>query len=283
MKQSKVFALLNNKYVNLSKKHKIVADFVLNNYDKAAFMTAKKISEAVNISESTVVRFSKKIGYEGFPEFQEDLRDSIKRILTTKQKLYSKVDMSTFEDSIKSSFEYDINSIKKTMSNIDFDALKKAVDTIMSSKSVYILGLRSSKVLADYFSFYLNFFHENVKSINHGASDIIDQLINLKEGDMLICISFPRYSNQILEYAKIINDKGIKLLALTDSIDSPIVEFSTHFLLADYSIDSFIDSHVSPMSLINAIVMAIAQQNQDLVNSKFQKLEDIWLKYNVYL
>ncbi len=283
MKQSKVFALLNNKYVNLSKKHKIVADFVLNNYDKAAFMTAKKISEAVNISESTVVRFAKKIGYEGFPEFQEDLRDSIKRILTTKQKLYSKVDMSTFEDSIKSSFEYDINSIKKTMSNIDFDALKKAVDTIMSSKSVYILGLRSSKVLADYFSFYLNFFHENVKSINHGASDIIDQLINLKEGDMLICISFPRYSNQILEYAKIINDKGIKLLALTDSIDSPIVEFSTHFLLADYSIDSFIDSHVSPMSLINAIVMAIAQQNQDLVNSKFQKLEDIWLKYNVYL
>ncbi len=283
MKQSKVFVLLNDKYSNLSKKHKIIADFVLNNYDKAAFMTAKKIAERVGISESTVVRFAKKIGYEGFPEFQEDLRDSIKRILTTKQKLYSKVDMSTFEDSVKSSFEYDINSIKKTISNIDFEALKKAVESIMNSGTIYVLGLRSSKVLADYFSFYLNFFHPHVKSINHGASDIIDQLINLEKGDMLICISFPRYSNQIVEYAKIISDKGIKLLAITDSMDSPIIEYSSDYLLADYSIESFIDSHVSPMALINAIVMAIAQQNQDLVHTKFQKLEDIWLKYKVYL
>ncbi len=283
MKKSKIFENLNKNYKNLSKKHKIIADFVLNNYDKAAFMTAKQIGEEVGISESTVVRFAKKIGYNGFPEFQEELRDSIKRILTTKQKLYSKVDMSTFEDSIKSSFEYDINSIKKTVSNIDFDALKEVVDDVMSSNSVYILGLRSSKVLADYFSFYLNFFHENVRSVNHGVSDILDQLINLKEGDMLICISFPRYSNQILEYAKIIRERGVKLLALTDSVDSPIVEYSTHYLLADYSIDSFIDSHVSPMALINAIVMAIAQQNKDLVNNKFQNLEEIWLKHNVYL
>ncbi len=283
MKKSKVFELLKSEYKFLSKKHKIIADFVLNNYDRAAFMTAKRIGDEINISESTVVRFAKKIGYRGFPEFQEELRDSIKRILTTKQKLYSKVDMSTFEDSVRSSFEYDINSIKKTMNKLDFAALKESVDSIMSSNSIYILGLRSSKVLADYFSFYLNFFHENVRSVNHGASDIIDQLINLKEGDMLICISFPRYSNQIIEYAKIIRSKGVKLLALTDSMDSPIIEYSTHSLIADYSIDSFIDSHVAPMALINAIVMGIAQQNKDLVNSKFQKLEDIWLKYNVYL
>ncbi len=282
MKKSKVFELLNSEYKMLSKKHKIIADFVLNNYDKAAFMTAKRIGESTGISESTVVRFAKKIGYEGFPEFQEELRDSIKRILTTEQKLYSKVDMSTFEDSIRSSFEYDINSIKKTMNNIDFSALKESVDSIMSSKCIYILGLRSSKVLADYFSFYLNFFHENVRSVNNGASDIIDQLINLKEDDMLICISFPRYSNQIIEYAKIIRSKNVKLLAITDSMDSPIVEYSSQCLIADYSIDSFIDSHVAPMALINAIVMGIAQQNKDLVNAKFQKLEDIWLKYNVY-
>lgn len=277
------FEIIDSKYNSFSKSQIKIADYVKKNYDKVAYMSAKRISQELQISESTIVRFSQFLGYKGYLDFQNTLRENVKGILTTEQKIDQEYEDGSFEDIIKKSFLSDISIVRDTMINTDYEHLKDVAKKIISANKVYVLGLRSSKVLADYLSFYLNFFHSDVKPINHGASDIYEQILNLEKGDIAIFITLPRYSSRMIDYSKIIKEKEVDLVAITDVKYSPIVKYATDALYATYSLDSFIDSQVSAMSLLNALVMAIAYDNKEYAIKRLNKLEKIWSEYKVYL
>lgn len=283
MKTASILKNIHEQYDHLSKNNKKIASYVLDNYDEVAFMTAKQLSDELAISESTVVRFAKRIGYQGYPDFQAALREGLKNILTTKQKFSDKRLKDDFEKTIQNSFTRDINSIKKTIALMDPNELRSVSKEIMQADNVYIIGLRSSRVLADYLYFYLNFFHEHVFTVHVGPSDLFDQIINMKENDIAILITFPRYSAVMLELAKFLKDLEIPVVALTDSSKSPVCEYAKRCLYAEYSIESFIDSHVAPMALINSLITSLAYENQDLAKKKFSDLEEIWQKYGIYL
>ncbi|WP_459128835.1 MurR/RpiR family transcriptional regulator [Guggenheimella bovis] len=283
MKQQTVFETIKANYKSLSKTHKRIADFLTNHYDQAVFMTAKKLAERIQTSESTVVRFAFSLGYDGYPDLQENLRDNLKNILTSKQKLATKMEPESFEGNIKASFSTDLNNIRTTFENLNVEDLHKMAKAIREAKRVYILGRRSSKVLVDYLSFYLSFVRNDVICFHHETGDTFDQIVNLTDGDVVIVISFPRYSKQTLHYAEIIKKAGHTIFAITDNYDSPITHFSDASIYATYSLDTFIDSHVAPMALINALVTAIAYDNIEEVTKKFEALEQIWTEYNVYI
>lgn len=281
-KRDTVFEAIDANYSKLSKTHRKIADFLRKNYDQAVFMTAGKLADKLGTSESTVVRFAVAIGYSGYPQLQQNLRESIKTILTTRQKIATKLEPESFEGSLRSSFVRDSNDVRTTFESLDMQMVHDIAQGIQAAKHVYILGLRSSKVLADYLDFYLSFLHENVISFYHGVGDYYDQIINLEPGDVVVVISFPRYARLTVNLAKIIKEQGNSIYAITDSPEAPINEFADKSIYATYSIESFIDSHVAPMALINALITAIAYDNLDAAGDKFQRLEDIWDRHDVY-
>lgn len=283
MKQATVFESIKANYSHLSKTHKKIADFLTKHYDQAVFMTAKKLADRLLTSESTVVRFAFAIGFDGYPDLQENLRDNIKNILTTRQKLTTMMEPDSLEGNIKASFMRDINDIRTTFESLDIGALHQMAQAIIGAKRVFILGQRSSKVLVDYLSFYLSFLHGNVFSFHHEVGDTFDQIVSLREGDLVVVITFPRYARATLNYAEIIKGFGHRILAITDTQDSPITMIAETSIYATYSIDTFIDSHTAPMSLINALVTAIAYDSLEDASSMLEHLEKIWKEYNVYI
>lgn len=283
MKKYTVFEAIDEKYHRLSKTHRKIADFLRKHYDQAVFMTAKKLAERLQTSESTVVRFAVSVGFDGYPELQQNLRDNIKTILTTKQKLTTKLEPMSFEGSLRNSFNRDVSDIRATAEALQVADVHDMAKAIQDAKRVYILGQRSSKILVDYLNFYLSFLHTDIVSFHQNVGDFFDQVVGIEEGDVVVVISFPRYSSSTIKMAEIIKKQGIKLFAITDSPQAPITNYAELSIFASYSIDSFIDSHVAPMALINALVTAIAYDNLESATEKFQKLEEIWEEYNVYL
>lgn len=283
MKTYTVFEAIDEKYPRLSKTHRKIADFLRKHYDQAVFMTARKLAERLQTSESTVVRFAVSIGFDGYPELQQNLRDNIKTILTTKQKLTTKLEPMSFEGSLRNSFNRDVSDIRSTSEALQFSDVHDMAKAIQEAKRVYILGQRSSKILVDYLHFYLSFLHTDVVSFHQNVGDFFDQVVGIEEGDVVVVISFPRYSSSTIHMAEILKKQGIKIYAITDSAQAPITNYAELSIFASYSIDSFIDSHVAPMALINALVTAIAYDNLESATEKFQKLEEIWEEYSVYL
>lgn len=274
---------IEEEYAGLSKGQKRIADYILVHYDKASFMTAAKLGNLVGVSESTVVRFAAELGYDGYPEFQRALQEIIRVRLTAVQRLEiasNRVDEGNILNTVLTS---DMEKIKVTLEQIDRAAFQKTVETILNARRIYILGVRSSSALAGFLGFYFNLMFENIRLVHTSSvSEMFEQILNVEKGDVVIGISFPRYSKrtiQALQYAK---DSGATVIGLTDSNTSPLAPLSDIALIARSDMVSFADSLVAPLSLINALIVAISMQKKDEVTRNFEKLEEIWGEYHVY-
>ena len=266
----------------LSKGQKIIAQYIMNNYDKAAFMTASKLSKIVGVSESTVVRFANAIGFDGYPQLQKGLQNIIKIKLTTVQRVEMARDFSGEEIILKNMFKSDIENIRYTQENIDFKAFQTVVDKILSADKIYIIGLRSSTALAQYLGFYLSMILDNVKIVGYGISDIFEQMLRVSERDLVIGICFPRYSNRTVEALKYAKEQNATIVSITDSLMSPIFEMANYCLTAKNNMASFVDSLVAPLSLINALIISVGMREKEEITAYFNKLETLWDKHNVY-
>jgi DNA-binding MurR/RpiR family transcriptional regulator len=268
----------------MSKSHKKLATFVLDQYDNAAFMTAAKLAKTVGVSEATVVRFAYALGYEGYPEFQEALAEWVKSKLNSVQKIGAKYGNSTQQEIISSVLGADIEKIDDTVENLDSQAFEMAVDSILVAKRVYIIGIRSCKPLAEFLQFYLNMVRDDVILIDStSTSEIFEQMLRINENDVVIGISFPRYSMRTLKALEMANDKNAKVITITDSIHSPMCLYSSCNLFARSDMVSIVDSLVAPLSLINALVVAICLKKPEDVKSSLESLEYAWDNYQVYL
>lgn len=274
--------IIKEKYDSLSKGQRAIASFLIDHYDKAAFMTAADIGEEVGVSESTVVRFANTIGYSGYKELRSELHELVKTKLTTVQRLSMTDQYSNKENALKRVMEKDIENIQKTISEIDYGEFEKAIELILGARNVYILGMRSSSFLAGYIGFYLKFLVENSKVIVAGPNDVFEQLLKVDSSDVLLGISYPRYSRRTLEAIDFSKEKGCKIISITDSMDSPAAQEADITLIASNDMLSFVDSLVAPMSLINALMVTIGMAKSGDVKANFEDLEKIWNKYDVY-
>lgn len=274
---------IKSEYSRLSKGHKLIANFILENYDKAAFMTAASLGKSIDISESTVVRFAYRLGYQGYRDLQKDLQELIKSKLTTIQRI--KLIESEYLDETNTMtkiMQRDMENIKKTINGIDVEEFDKAIDLVLRSKKKYIVGLRSSSFLAGYLGFYMNFLMEDVHIINSESNDIFEQLLRMKSDDVIIVITFPRYSRRIIDVLDFAKKRKTPIITLTDSLISPSAKAADISLTASSDMISFIDSLVAPMSLINSFIIALGNLRKDDLNKYFTELEDIWDRYDIY-
>ncbi len=274
---------IKSEYSRLSKGHKLIANFILENYDKAAFMTAASLGKSIGISESTVVRFAYRLDYQGYRDLQKDLQELIKSKLTTIQRI--KLIESEYLDETNTMtkiMQRDMENIKKTINGIDVEEFDKAIDLVLRSKKKYIVGLRSSSFLAGYLGFYMNFLMEDVHIINSESNDIFEQLLRMKSDDVIIVITFPRYSRRIIDVLDFAKKRKTPIITLTDSLISPSAKAADISLTASSDMISFIDSLVAPMSLINSFIIALGNLRKDDLNKYFTELEDIWDRYDIY-
>lgn len=274
--------LIQQKYQRMSKGQKLIAEFILKHYDKAAFMTAAKLGSSVGVSESTVVRFANEIGYDGYPSLQKGLQELIKTKLTTVQRIELSSDLLNNETALKTVLKADIDNIRITLEKINDATFEEVVAKILSAKKIYIIGLRSSTTLAEFLGFYLNLILDNVRVVTYGVSDIFEKLLRLDKDDLLIAIGFPRYSTRTIEALKYAKSNGAAVVALTDSLLSPLASDSDYTLLAQSNMASFVDSLVAPMSVINALIIAVGMKEKDQISRSFERLEKIWDEHGVY-
>ena len=266
-----------------SKGQKQIARFILEHYDKAAFMTASRLGVTVGVSESTVVRFATELGYDGYPHLQRALQEMIRNELTSVQRMEVAGDRMGGRDVLQTVLHADTDMIRVTLDEIDRDAFQGAVDALMGAKRIYILGVRSSSALASFLGFYFNLLFENVTLVHtNSVSEIFEQVLRVGPGDVLFGISFPRYSKRTLSAMKYARDRGARVIALTDSQLSPLARVADHVLLARSDMASFVDSLVAPLSVINALIVAVGMSRRDEIEQTFNKLERIWEEYDVY-
>ena len=266
-----------------SKGQKQIARFILEHYDKAAFMTASRLGVTVGVSESTVVRFATERGYDGYPHLQRALQEMIRNKLTSVQRMEVAGDRMGGRDVLQTVLHADTDMIRVTLDEIDRDAFQGAVDALMGAKRIYILGVRSSSALASFLGFYFNLLFENVTLVHtNSVSEIFEQVLRVGPGDVLFGISFPRYSKRTLSAMKYARDRGARVIALTDSQLSPLARVADHVLLARSDMASFVDSLVAPLSVINALIVAVGMSRRDEIEQTFNKLERIWEEYDVY-
>ena len=279
-----IFKLLEEHYSKMSKSHKRIAAYIQEHYDQAVFMTAAKLGEQLEISESTVVRFAAGIGFDGYPEFQKELAECGKDKLNTVQKMDDLYGKKSQSEVINTVLNADIEKIQHTIEHLDVQAFDAAVETILQAKTVYIMGLRSNEPLAGFLHFYLNMIRENVVLLNTSSiSETFEQMIRIGENDCFIGISFPRYSMRTLKAMEFANDRNAKVIAITDSVHSPMNLYSSCNLFARSDMVSIVDSLVAPLSVINALVVQLCMKRQDEVRKNLEMLEDTWNNYQVYL
>ena len=274
---------INSNYSSMSKGHKLLATYITDNYDKAVFLTAAKMGEIVGVSESTVVRFATSLGYKGYPEFQSALEELVRNKLNSIQRMevtYGRIAQSKILEEVLRS---DADKIKTTLEKIDHSAFEMAVDIILSAKHIYIIGIRSCAPLASFMSFYFNLMFENVHLLNtNSSSELFEQMVRIGEDDVMIGISFPRYSMRTLKALEFANNRSAKVITITDSVHSPMNLYSSCNLIADSDMASIVDSLVAPLSVINALIVALCMKKQDEVAQTLTMLEDIWDEYQVY-
>ena len=266
-----------------SKGQKRIANYILESYDKAAFMTASKLGKMVEVSESTVVRFASELGYDGYPSMQKALQEMIRNKLTTIQRIEVSNDLMGDQDILSMVLQSDIDKLRMTMEETDRDEFNGTVDAIVAAKKIYIIGVRSSAALSSFLTFYFNLIFENVVQISaNTVSEVFEQMLRVGPGDVVICISFPRYSSRTVKAMRFARDRGATVIALTDSAMSPLAGMAQHTLLAKSDMASFVDSLVAPLSLINALIVAVGRKKNEDLSRTFETLEKIWDEYDVY-
>ena len=273
---------IQSQYTRFSKGQKLIAQYILKNYDKVAFMTACKLGETVGVSESTVVRFANALGYSGYPKLQDALQEVIKNKLTTVQRVDMVKEFNDDSAILKKIVKSDIDNIKDTLDEIDEKAFEEASNRILKAKRIYIVGMRSSFTIAQYLGFYLGIILDSVHVIRTDMGDAFEQVVKINEDDVLIAISFPRYSKksyQIVSYAK---EKGAHIVSLTDSPFAPVASFTDNLLLVKSNMASFVDSLVPALSIANALIVSVGMKEKEDIKQHFDDLEAIWEKYSVY-
>lgn len=282
--QNDIITRINDKFSTMSKSHKAIAAYITDHYDQAVFMTAAKLGETLGIGESTVVRFASGIGYDGYPEFQKALEDWVKNKLNSVQRIDAKYGRSTQSEILTSVLTSDMNKIADTIENLDPIAFETAVDTILAAKHVYIVGIRSCEPLADFLSFYLTMIRGDVCLVRTtSVSETFEQMIRVNEEDVVIGISFPRYSMRTLKAMEFARDRNAKVITITDTVHSPMNLYSSCNLLARSDMVSIVDSLVAPLSVINALVVALCLKCPQDVKTNLEALEEAWANYQVYL
>ncbi|MBO5099525.1 MAG: MurR/RpiR family transcriptional regulator [Clostridia bacterium] len=280
---SDVLKKIEESVPSFSKGQKKIAQYIINQYNKAVFMTAAKIAEETGVSESTVVRFADAMGYDGFPEFQQALQDSVKGKLTALQRFEQASEHLESRDMLSLVMNSDISRLKATYEQLDKELFEKAVQSISKAKKIYIIGVRSSSALASFLGFYLNLLFDDVRVISTtSVSEVFEQIMRIGKDDVLIGISFPRYSNRTVKALQYAKTNGATVISVTDSKVSPLVEYSDVALLAESGMVSFVDSLVAPLSIINALIVSLGMNKKSEIKDTFDRLEDIWKEYNVY-
>jgi DNA-binding MurR/RpiR family transcriptional regulator len=270
-------------YPSFSKGQKLIADYISEHYDKAAFMTAAKLGSEVGVSESTVVRFATELGFDGYPKLQKALREIIKSRLTSAQRLEVSSTQIDPENVMKSVLQSDINKLRVTMEEADEKSFNAAVDQILHANRIFILGVRSSAPLASFLGFYFNLIFENVRLVHTtSVSEMFEQIVNARKGDVVIGISFPRYSKRTAKALEFVSKQGASVIAITDNSASPLAEYANYCLFARSDMASFVDSLVAPLSLINALIVAIGLKRKEQIHCTLEKLEKLWDEYQIY-
>ncbi len=273
---------LNHSGKKLSKSHRRIAECIVAHYDKVVFMTASKLGEYVGVSESTVVRFAAALGYSGYPQLQKALQELLRHRLTATQRFELTGDMDHVQV-LNRVLKGDIQNIRTTLDEIDISAFESSIDKIIQARTIYVLGLRASAPIAEFFAHYLRFIFSDVVVVTSGMSDVFEQLSRIGEGDLLIGISFPRYASRTVEAMEFAGSRGASLIAITDGPLSPLHSAADICLMAKSDMSSFVDSLAAPLSLINALIVALGQRRKTEVKEYFDRMENVWSKYDVYL
>ena len=278
-----ILALIQENMNTFSKGQKRIAAFILDSYDKAAFMTASRLGKKVGVSESTVVRFAAELGYDGYPDMQKSLQKMIRNRLTSVQRIEVTNDRIGDQDLVSMVLQSDMEKIRLTLEELDRSAFDNAVKAIVSAKRIYIIGVRSSAAIASFLGFYFNLIFDNMVNVTAGtASEMFEHLLRVGEDDVVIGVSFPRYSSRTVQAMSFARDRKATTVAITDSEASPLAPICKYTLKARSDMASFGDSLVAPLSLVNALLVAVSRaKNDDLANT-FQTLERIWEDYGVY-
>lgn len=278
-----ILAAIQENMQEFSKGQKRIASFILESYDKAAFMTASKLGKRVGVSESTVVRFASELGYDGYPDMQRSLQKMIRNRLTSVQRIEVSNDRIGDQDLVSTVLQSDVDKIRLTLEELDRDSFDQAVDAIVAAKKIYVIGVRSSATIASFLSFYLHLIFDNVILVPaNTTSEVFENLLRVGEGDVVIGASFPRYSSRTVQAMSFARDRGASTVAITDSDASPLAPICTYILKARSDMVSFVDSLVAPLSLVNALLVAISRKKGDELSHTFQTLEEIWDEYGVY-
>lgn len=274
---------MNEYYGSMSKGQKKLASYITSNYDAAVFMTAAKLGSTVGVSESTAVRFATLLGYDGFPEFHKALEEVVKEKLRAVSRIEIKSSDMTKTEVLETVMRADANKINQTLKNISKSAFEEAVDSIMSARKIYVIGIRTCLPLAQFLGFYLNLLFEDVCIVGtNNASEIFEQMININKLDVLIGISFPRYSMRTLKAMEFANDRNAKVISITDDKNSPLNLYSSCNLIARSDMATVVDSLVAPLSVINALIVSLCMKKPDDVTGKLDMLERLWEDYQVY-
>ncbi len=278
-----LLVLMEERMPEFSKGQKRIARYILDHYDKAAYMTASRLGSIVEVSESTVVRFAIEVGFDGYPEMQRALQELIRTRLTAVQRVDVTNSLIGEDDVLDKVLGSDADKIRRTLDEIDRKSFGEAVDKIVSARSIYIIGVRSSSTLAGFLNFNFRMILDNVKFVQTtSGSEMFEQIMNIGHEDVLIAISFPRYSKRIINAVEYATGAGADVISITDSRQSPIAAGADQLLLARSDMVSFVDSLVAPLSIINAIIVAVARKKPDDVRERLEKLEHIWDEYDVY-
>ena len=280
---SDLLAKIQNNMDTFSKRQKAIAKYIVEHYDKAAFMTASRLGTTVNVSESTVVRFATELGYDGYPHLQKALQEMIRNKLTAVQRMAVADDRLGGQDVLHTVLSADIDKIRLTMDELSREDFNGAVSAILKARKIYILGVRSAFALSSFLGFYFNLIFENVVTVQtNSVSEVFEQILRIEKEDVIIGISFPRYSKRTLNALSFARDTGAKVIAVTDSTLSPLAKYSDYTLVAKSDMASFVDSLVAPLSVLNALIMAVGMGKKEEKAHTFNKLEDIWDQYQVY-
>ena len=268
---------------HFSKGQKRIAQYITEHYEKAAFMTASKLGMTVGVSESTVVRFATEVGFDGYPALQKELKEMIRNKLTSIQRIEVTNEQIGDEDVLDKVLNMDIDKIRRTLEETSREDFKAAVDAIVAAENIYVIGAKSAATLARFITYYFNLMFVNVKLVHTtSSSEMFEQIMRIGKNDILIGISFPRYLTQTVKAFKFAKENGATVIAITDSPASPLAEDADHLLLARSDMASFVDSLVAPLSLINALIVAVGLKKRQEICDTFSKLETIWDEYEVY-
>ena len=273
---------LNHSGRKLSKGHRRIAQYIVEHYDKAVFMTASRLGESVGVSESTVVRFAAVLGYEGYPQLQRALQELVSHRLTAVQRfeMSSEIDPNAV---LRTVLKSDMQNIRATVEELDNHAFEEGVKRILNAKEIYVIGLRSAAPLAQFLGYYLNYIFDRVHLVSSAATDVFEEIARISEADLVICISFPRYSTRTVKAMRFARSCGAQVISITDGPMSPLHEVSDVCLNACTDMASFVDSLAAPMSVINALVVSLGLHRKEELSRHFKQLEAIWAANDVYL